>query len=75
MRLSGSDNDNDPNAVAHHRIDQKGSDMLILGLVLMLIGFVAGIPVLWTIGIILAIVGAVLLLAERSGAAWGRRWY
>jgi len=49
--------------------------MLVLGLILMLIGFLAGIPVLWTIGIILAVIGAVLLLAERSGASWGRRWY
>ena len=49
--------------------------MLVLGLILMLIGFIAGIPVLWTVGIILAVVGAVLMLAERSGAHWGRRWY
>jgi hypothetical protein len=49
--------------------------MLVLGLILMLIGFVAGIPVLWTIGIVLALVGAVLMLAERSGTSWGRRWY
>jgi hypothetical protein len=49
--------------------------MLVLGLILMLIGFVAGVPILWTVGIILAVVGAVLMLAERSGAGWGRRWY
>jgi hypothetical protein len=49
--------------------------MLVLGIVLLLIGLLAGIPILWTIGLVLALVGAVLLLAERSGAGWGRRWY
>jgi hypothetical protein len=41
----------------------------------MLLGFFLSIPVLWTIGIILAVVGAVLLVADSTGAAWGRRWY
>jgi hypothetical protein len=49
--------------------------MLVLGIVLMLIGLITGIPILWTVGIVLAVIGAVLLLAERSGASWGRRWY
>jgi hypothetical protein len=49
--------------------------MLVLGIILMLIGFLLSIPVLWTIGIILAVVGAVLWVAEGTGAAWGRRWY
>jgi len=53
----------------------KGVIMLVLGIVLMLIGFLLAIPVLWTIGIILAIVGAVLWVAEGAGATWGRRWY
>ena len=49
--------------------------MLILGLIFMLIGFVLAVPVLWTIGIILALVGAVLWLAQAAGSSWGRRWY
>ena len=49
--------------------------MLILGLILMLIGFLVGVPVLWTIGIILAIVGAILWVANAAGTSWGRRWY
>jgi hypothetical protein len=49
--------------------------MLVLGLVLMLLGFLVGVPVLWTIGIVLAAVGAVLWVAESAGAPWGRRWY
>ncbi len=49
--------------------------MLILGIILMILGFVFAIPVLWTIGIILAVIGAVLWLADAAGARWGRRWY
>jgi hypothetical protein len=49
--------------------------MLILGLIMLILGFVLGVPILWTLGIILAIVGAVLWMAEGTGAAWGRRWY
>jgi hypothetical protein len=49
--------------------------MLVLGLILMLLGFVIGVPILWSIGIVLVVVGAVLWLAESAGASWGRRWY
>jgi uncharacterized protein DUF6131 len=47
--------------------------MIILGLVLMVLGFLLGVPVLWTIGIILLIVGVVLLLLGRSGRHIGGR--
>ncbi len=47
--------------------------MIVLGLVLMLLGFVLSIPLLWTIGLILAIVGAVLYLLGRSGRGVGGR--
>ena len=53
----------------------KGGFVLILGIILLILGFVFGVPILWTIGIILAIIGAILWLAEGAGAAWGRRWY
>jgi hypothetical protein len=49
--------------------------MIVLGIILMLIGFLLAIPVLWTLGIVLALIGAVLWLADGAGAAWGRRWY
>jgi hypothetical protein len=49
--------------------------MLILGLILLVLGLVLGIPILWTIGLILAVIGAILWIAEGSGATWGRRWY
>jgi len=50
--------------------------MIVLGLVLMLIGFVARIPVLWGIGIFVALVGLVLLLLGSAGREiGGRRHY
>src|SRR4029077_18400296 len=50
------------------------NSMVILGVVLLLLGFFLHIQVLWIIGIILVVVGAILLLlpVERVG---GRRWY
>lgn len=41
--------------------------MIILGVILLLIGLLAGIPILTTIGAILAIVGLVLNLVPIGG--------
>ncbi|MFD7206290.1 hypothetical protein [Streptomyces sp. NPDC059893] len=50
--------------------------MLILGIILLVIGFVTGISILWTIGIVLAVIGAVLFLLGSLGhGAFGRRHY
>jgi hypothetical protein len=50
--------------------------MIILGIILLIIGFVASIPILWTLGIILIAVGAVLYLLGTMGrAVGGRRHY
>ncbi|MFF1400637.1 hypothetical protein ACFVZD_43730 [Streptomyces sp. NPDC058287] len=50
--------------------------MLILGIILLVVGFVTGISILWTIGIILAVIGAVLFLLGSLGhGAFGRRHY
>ncbi len=50
--------------------------MIILGLVLLLLGFLLKISILWTIGIILIVVGAVLYLLGSTGrAVGGRRHY
>lgn len=46
--------------------------MLVLGLILLLIGWLAGISILVWIGAILAIVGAVLMF---TGGVGGRRLY
>jgi uncharacterized protein DUF6131 len=50
--------------------------MIILGLILLIIGFVAKIAILWTIGIIVLIVGLILALMGTLGhAIGGRRHY
>ncbi len=50
--------------------------MIILGLVLLLLGFLLKISILWTIGIILIVIGAVLYLLGSTGrAVGGRRHY
>jgi Family of unknown function (DUF6131) len=50
--------------------------MIILGLILLIIGFVAKIAILWTIGIIVLVVGLVLVLLGSMGrAVGGRRHY
>lgn len=47
--------------------------MIILGLILLIIGLVAGISILWTIGIILVAVGALLWVLGAMGHAVGGR--
>jgi hypothetical protein len=47
--------------------------MITLGLILLLIGLIAGIGILWTIGLVLLIVGLVLMLLGRSGRSVGGR--
>jgi hypothetical protein len=51
--------------------------MIVLGIILMIIGFVAGVALLWTIGLILLIIGAVLSLLGSAGRPVGGRkyWY
>jgi hypothetical protein len=50
--------------------------MIILGIVLLVIGFIAKIAILWTIGIILLVVGLILVLLGSMGrAVGGRRHY
>jgi fatty acid desaturase len=49
------------------------TSMIILGLIFLLLGAVLAIPILWTIGIILVVVGLVLMLLGRSGHQVGSR--
>jgi len=50
--------------------------MIAVGLVLMLLGFLLGIPILWTVGIVLAVIGAILLVLGSTGRqVGGRRHY
>lgn len=51
--------------------------MIVLGLILLVIGFVAKVAILWTIGIVLLVVGAILALVGVGGreVAGRRHWY
>ena len=51
--------------------------MIVLGIILLIIGFVASIPILWTIGIILLVIGAILAIRGVAGREIGgrRHWY
>ena len=51
--------------------------MVVLGLILLVIGFLLGLPALWTIGLILVVIGAILFLLGAIGRQVGGRryWY
>ncbi|MCU1685126.1 MAG: hypothetical protein JWQ81_5865 [Amycolatopsis sp.] len=51
--------------------------MIVLGVILLVIGFIAKIAVLWSIGIALVLIGAVLALLGRAGTKIGGRahWF
>lgn len=51
--------------------------MIILGAVLLVIGFLAKISILWTIGIVLIVAGAILAVLGGTGRRVGGRphWY
>ena len=50
--------------------------MIILGIILLVIGFIAKIAILWSIAIILVVVGLILMVLGSMGrAVRGRRHY
>ena len=51
--------------------------MIILGIILLVIGCVAGIHILWILGIIALVIGAVLAIAGLAGREIGgrRHWF
>ncbi|MCN9244545.1 DUF6131 family protein [Streptomyces sp. RY43-2] len=50
--------------------------MISIGIILLIVGFVTGIGILWTIGIVLLVVGLALWLLGAVGhAVGGRRHY
>ena len=55
---------------------QKGNAMIVLGIILLVAGFLLHISILWTIGIILVVIGLILtLLGSMGRAVGGRRTY
>jgi hypothetical protein len=50
--------------------------MIIIGVILLIIGFITGIAVIWTIGIIALVIGLILALLGAVGhAVGGHRHY
>ncbi|HEV8277921.1 MAG TPA: DUF6131 family protein [Streptosporangiaceae bacterium] len=50
--------------------------MIILGVILLIIGFITNIAIVWTIGIIAVVAGIILALLGMAGhAVGGRRHY
>ncbi len=51
--------------------------MIVLGIVLLIIGFIAAVHIIWILGIIVLVIGAVLAIAGVAGREIGGRkhWY
>jgi hypothetical protein len=50
--------------------------MITLGIILLIVGFIVGIPVLWTLGVILLVIGLILAVLGMAGrSVGGRRHY
>ena len=47
--------------------------MIILGIILLIIGFIANIAIVWTIGIVVLLIGAILAVLGMVGHAVGGR--
>lgn len=50
--------------------------MIIIGAILLVLGFIFGVPILWTLGVVVLVIGVVLFLLGSMGrAVGGRRHY
>lgn len=51
--------------------------MIVLGVILLIIGFLTGVNIIWVLGIIAVVVGAILALLGTAGreVAGRRHWY
>jgi uncharacterized membrane protein HdeD (DUF308 family) len=56
--------------------DMSGAPLIILGIILLIIGFVAAIHILWIIGIVVLVIGLILALLGFAGhEVFGRRHF
>jgi len=51
--------------------------MIVLGIILLVVGFLLKIAILWTIGIVVLVIGLILLIVGALGHELGgrRHWY
>ena len=47
--------------------------MIVLGVILLIIGFITKVPIIWTLGVIAVVIGAVLFILGALGHAVGGR--
>jgi uncharacterized membrane protein HdeD (DUF308 family) len=68
-----------PHGIWAEHTEHTGGEhtVIVLGIILLIIGFIAKITIVWTVGIIVLIIGAVLAIAGGAGHAVGGRkhWY
>jgi phosphate/sulfate permease len=67
-----------PDGTEPGRVSCEGvCQVIVLGVILLVIGFIVGIPVLYTIGIVLAVAGVALAILGGTGRKIGGRahWY
>jgi membrane-bound ClpP family serine protease len=70
-------------SIAGHRgfqvsvMTSEVATMIILGLILLVVGFFTGISILTTLGVILLVIGVILAILGATGRAIGGRahWY
>ena len=56
--------------------EEMENSLIVLGVILLIIGFIAKVAIIWTLGIIAVVVGAILALLGVAGhAVGGRRHY
>jgi hypothetical protein len=54
----------------------EGGPMIVVGIVLLILGFLLKVAILWTLGIIVLVIGLILMLMGSMGRAiGGRRHY
>jgi hypothetical protein len=66
-----------PEAYIGLSMSEERAPMIVLGAILLIIGFIADISILWTIGLVLVVVGLVLAVVGRTGRKVGGRahWF
>jgi uncharacterized membrane protein HdeD (DUF308 family) len=64
-------------AQSHHRYDHKEVVVIFLGVVLLVLGWILGMSILYTVGAILLVIGLILLLIGFAGHPIGgrRHWF
>ncbi len=71
--MGGSSLCRDRSRVEASATSVKGIRVIILGVILLIVGFVASIPILWTIGIVVVVIGLILLVLGMAGRSVGGR--